>query len=147
EPPNSPFRIAGIGSALYPNTNVMFGFEDARVHDPMTNGRSFGFLRELTRYDPSDYYAKWNDPDSTLLDLLNVRFLITDRTIDLRNRPRYEMLYDGADGRIYRNHDALPRFFSVSKLTVAPAPDRLVDEVRGRGGWGGRAVGERRRAA
>ncbi|MGZ7039413.1 MAG: YfhO family protein, partial [Thermoanaerobaculia bacterium] len=31
EPANSPFRIAGIGSALYPNTNVMFGFEDVRV--------------------------------------------------------------------------------------------------------------------
>ncbi|HEX7679546.1 MAG TPA: YfhO family protein, partial [Thermoanaerobaculia bacterium] len=28
-------RVAGIGGVLFPNTNAMFGIEDARIHDPM----------------------------------------------------------------------------------------------------------------
>jgi hypothetical protein len=160
EPANSPFRIAGIGSALYPNTNAIFGLEDVRVHDPMANARYINFLRERTAYDPSDYYAKWNDPDSKLLELLNVRFLITDRTVDLRDRPRYEIVYDGRDGRIYRNRGALPRFFSERSTTriaiegsagdryqlrvIATQPSLIVSSIALYPGWrvrtGGRSL-------
>jgi hypothetical protein len=108
----------------------MFGFEDARVHDPMANGAYLGFLRELTPYDPSDYYAKWNDPDTPVLDLVNVRYLVTDRGVDLRDRSRYEVVYDGTDGRIYRNRNVLPRFFGVERVVTAPSVEALVEELR-----------------
>ncbi|MGZ8851464.1 MAG: YfhO family protein, partial [Thermoanaerobaculia bacterium] len=139
-PANAPFRIAGIGPALYPNTNVMFGFEDTRVHDPMANGRYLGFLRELTSYDPADYYAKWNDPDSPLLDLLNVAWLVTDQGVDLQNRARYELVYDGFDGRIYRNRRAMPRFFSVPNVVVEPTLGRYVAALKGVTNWRDTAV-------
>jgi len=135
-----PFRISGIGSALYPNTNVMFGFEDARVHDPMANGRFLGLLRELSKYDPADYYAKWDDPDSPLVDLLNVRYMVTDRGVDLKDRARYELVYDGFDGRIYRNKTALPRFFGVRQVIVETSTDRFVEQLRGVRDWSSTAL-------
>lgn len=125
-----PFRISGIGSALYPNTNAMFGFEDTRVHDPMAYGRYLGFLRELSRYDPSDYYAKWNDADSPLVDLLNVRYMLADRGADLLDPSRYELVYDGSDGRIYRNRSAMPRFFAVRNVIVAQSTEAFIEQMR-----------------
>ena len=139
-PANAPFRISGLGSALYPNTNVMFGFEDARVHDPMANGRFLGFLREVSRYDPADYYAKWDDPDSPLLDLLNVRFLVTDRGVDLQDRARFDLVYDGFDGRIYRNRTVLPRFFGVRNVIVESSTERLVATLKNIRDWREAAV-------
>jgi hypothetical protein len=130
-----PFRISGIGSALYPNTNAMFGFEDARVHDPMAYGRYLGFLREVSKYDPSDYYAKWDEADSPLVDLLNVRYMVTDRGVDLRDRARYDLVYDGFDGRIYRNRTAMQRFFAVRDVIVAQSTERFVEEMRRIRGW------------
>ena len=139
-PKNEPVRISGLGSALYPNTNAMFGFEDARVHDPMANGRFLGFLRELSKYDPGDYYAKWDDPDSPLVDLLNVAFMVTDRGVDLADRARYELVYDGVDGRIYRNRSVMPRFFGVKNVIAAATPERVVAALRAVTNWRDTAV-------
>ena len=139
-PKDQPARISGIGSALYPNTNAMFGFEDARVHDPMANGRFLGFLREVSRYDPADYYAKWDDPDSRVVDLLNVAFVVTDRGVDLTDRARYELVYDGFDGRIYRNRTVLPRFFGVRNAIRATSSEQYVAALRSVREWRDTAV-------
>jgi len=105
-----PYRIVGIGAPLFPNTNAIFGFEDVRVHDPMSNARYVDLLRKTRDWDPNAYYEKWNDPDSPLLDFLNVRWVLTEPRVDL---PRYKLVYDGADGRIYENPHVKPRFFAT----------------------------------
>ena len=32
-----PFRVAGVGGSLFPNTGAMFGLDDIRRHDPMAS--------------------------------------------------------------------------------------------------------------
>ncbi len=109
-----PYRIAGIGPPLFPNTNATFNLADVRVHDPMANGRYLGLLRTTRSWDPKAYYEKWNDPDSALLDTLGARWILTEPRVELA---RYRLVYDGADGRIYENPHALPRFYG-SDLTI-----------------------------
>jgi len=106
-------RIVGLGGQIYPNTGAMFGFEDVRVHDPMADHRYVEFLTQTVGWDPQDYYAKWNDADTPVLDFLNVKYVITDPSRQL-SAPRYQQIYAGRDGRIYMNRDVRPRFFAAS---------------------------------
>ncbi|HVR40353.1 MAG TPA: hypothetical protein VMU84_14750, partial [Thermoanaerobaculia bacterium] len=96
-------RIVGIGGALFPNTNAIFGFADVRVHDPMANARYIDMLRRDAHYDTGTYYAKWNDADTPLLNTLNVRWIVTEPGRDVA---RHRLAYDGTDGRIYENVNA-----------------------------------------
>jgi hypothetical protein len=121
-----PYRIAGIGGPLFPNTHTTFGLEDARVHDPMANIRYARFLqRTMKQYNPWEYYPKFNDSDSTALDYLNVRWLLTEPGVDLPDLERYRLLYDGGDGRLWENKRALPRFFAVQSALLTPIPDQV----------------------
>ncbi|HEX8171518.1 MAG TPA: YfhO family protein [Thermoanaerobaculia bacterium] len=115
--PRSGERIVGLGGALFPNTNAVFGLADVRVHDPMSNGRYIGLLTLLTGYDPHDYYAKWKDGESPLLDYLNVRWIVTEPGAVLA---RHRLLYDGPDGRLYENRSVLPRFFAARNVLLTP---------------------------
>ena len=106
-----PYRIAGIGPPLFPNVNAIFKLPDVRVHDPMASGRYLRLLRTTRNWDPLAYYEKWNDPDSALLDVLGARWILTEPRVALA---RYRLVYDGADGRIYENPRALPRFYGAN---------------------------------
>ena len=98
-------RIAGIGEPLYPSTSAMFGFADVRAHDPMENARYDAMLHQAIAYDAADYYAKWKDVDTPLLDDLNARWIITAKGVDSK---RHRLVYDGEDGRIFENVDVKP---------------------------------------
>ena len=52
--------------------------------------------------------------DSALVDLLNVKYVLTTQTID---NPNYTLVYDG-EVKIYRNDDYLPRAFAVNQARV-----------------------------
>ena len=123
---DQPSRIAGLGGELFPNTSAMFGLEDARVHDPIANVQYANLLRRaMDRYDPFEYYPKFNDPDAPILDFLNVRWLVTEKGVDLSDRTRYRLQYDGRDGRIWENRNVLPRFFAARNVLLATAAPRI----------------------
>ncbi|HKR63866.1 MAG TPA: hypothetical protein VJZ00_09050 [Thermoanaerobaculia bacterium] len=93
-------RIVGTGSQLYPYTGAIFGFDDVRPHDPMADASYVALLHEKAGWNSQEYYAKWNDTDTPLLDELRVKYVVTEPTRELEP-PRYKLLYSGRDGRIY----------------------------------------------
>jgi hypothetical protein len=101
-------RVAGIGGVLFPNTNAMFGIEDARIHDPMEPAR---YVHVIGTAITHDYYKKWIDESTPLLDRLNVRWLMTEPGHELKDAARYALRYTGSDGRLYENLHVMPRFF------------------------------------
>lgn len=117
-PHNAPFRVVGIGAALFPNAQAMYGFADIRTHDPMANGRYLGVLRLLTNLETDQYFAKWKVVDTPLLNYLNVRYLIGDRTLDPADHQRYRLVYTGRDGRIFENLGVKPRFFAAHDIVL-----------------------------
>jgi hypothetical protein len=133
-PKQNPARIVGAGPTFFPNLNAVYGFEDVRPHDPMANGRYIGFLSLVTTYDAQDYFARWNDFDTRLLDYLNVRYIITPWMGELP-APRYAMVYDGRDGRIFENRDALPRFFPVRNVVIDFNDDSFYRRLRELTDW------------
>ncbi len=91
---NGLHRFVGMGGQVYPGTNALFGLEDVRVHDPMASTRYVEYLAKNAGWNPADYYAKWQDPESPLLDRLNVKYVVT------------------ADGRVVENPGVRERFYS-----------------------------------
>ncbi|HEV7427751.1 MAG TPA: YfhO family protein [Thermoanaerobaculia bacterium] len=128
-PRNAPFRIVGIGAALFPNAQAMYGFADIRTHDPMAFGRYLGVLRLLTNLETNEYFAKWSNAETPLLNYLNVRYVVGDRGLDPGDARRYSLVYDGNDGRIFENHDVKPRFFAARDIVLEFRHDRFAQTL------------------
>jgi hypothetical protein len=146
---SEPYRIAGIGAPLFPNTHAVFNFEDVRVKDAIASARYLDVLKTRTRsFDATAYYQKLNDPDTPLLDELNVRWLVTEPRVEV-DRAHYRLVYDGADGRVWENLRVKPRFHSPGAFiriaeargdryelhVEARAPARILSSVAYWPGW------------
>jgi len=133
--PRAPFRVAGLGPAFFPNAHALFGVEDVRVHDPMANGRYVGFLRTTFGLNTDDYFMKWEDPDTRVLDLTNVRYIVTDARYAMADRDRYALVYEGKDGRIWENRDVLPRFWAPPNIVLEFKGQKFVDKLAHHTDW------------
>lgn len=122
----APFRIVATGPLFFPNSPAIYGFEDIRAHDPMSNGHYLGLLRVLTGYDTTDYFAKWENLETRMLDYLNVRYVVAPPKFEMKDRQRYPLVYDGRDGRIFENRDVLPRFFVAQNVLLEFRRDPFV---------------------
>ena len=134
-PANDPFRIVGAGAAFFPNISAIYGIEDVRAHDPMANGRYLGILRVLTGYDTEDYFAKWENIGTGVLDFLNVKYIVTGRGADLKDPDRFNLVYDGRDGRIFESRTVLPRFYTVRNVVLEFRDDRFNQLLISHGDW------------
>jgi len=134
-PANEPFRITGIAAQFFPNVSAIYGFEDIRAHDPMAYARYLAFLRLTADYEPWNYFAFLNDASKPVLDFLNVRYVITDPGVPVSDPARYELVYDGRDGRILENRRVLPRFYAVRNVQLEPRPEVLYPRLRAHREW------------
>lgn len=104
--PHEPFRVAGLGWTLLPNAAAQYGLEDVRGSDPMSFADYERYLQRFT----SGGLGLIADPNRPELDFLNVRFLIA--APDASPGGTWRQIYAGADGTLWKNPAALPRFFS-----------------------------------
>lgn len=137
-PATEPFRVNGTGATFFPNLSAMYGFEDVRAHDPMANGRYVGVLRHVTGYDSSNYFATWAEWEKTFSDYMNVRYVLTVPWGELP--PRYRLVYQGWDGRIFENPQVLPRFFPVRNVIIDFNDPSYYRRLRESDDWGGTAI-------
>ncbi|MEO8382345.1 MAG: YfhO family protein [Acidobacteriota bacterium] len=140
-PRQGPFRIVANAATFFPNVPAVFGYEDVRAHDPMSNGRYIGLLSYVVGYDPTEYFARWPDWDHPLLDYLNVRYVVTSAGGELP--PRFVMRYDGTDGRIFENSEVLPRFFAVTNVVIEFNDARYAQKLRDLRDWSHTALLEK----
>ncbi len=127
QPP--PFRVAGAGTALFPGTNVFAGVEDVRTHDPVERRDYVTFLDATGGYPPGSYFKSITDPDASVLDFLNARFLVAAPG-HVPSPERWRPVYGGADGGVFESPTVLPRAFvpaTVRLVAGAPAREPLRD--------------------
>lgn len=116
-PKNDPFRIVANGPMFFPNLAAVYGLEDVRAHDPMTNGRYIRLLEKVVNYDSANYFAPWPDVYSHFLDFLNVRYFLATPHGELKPS-QWALIYAGPDGRIFENTMVLPRFFAARNVVI-----------------------------
>ncbi|HEV7919561.1 MAG TPA: YfhO family protein, partial [Thermoanaerobaculia bacterium] len=140
QPKTNPIRIVGTGPVFFPNAPAIYGFEDVRAHDPMANGRYLGLLRVVTGYDPSDYFAKWVNLDTRMLDFLGVKYVVSSPRATVKDPQRFPLVYDGKDGRIFENRDVLPRFYPTPNVVLEFKRDHFVKRMIRHEDWAHTAV-------
>jgi len=115
-----PFRIAGIGPVLFPNTATMYGLEDARVMTAMT----------LTPLD--DTFPLWcrhggfgfnqiDDLTRPMLSMLNVRFALVPKNEAIP--PGWRDVTTDHATRLIENEHVLPRAFIPRNVRIGVAND------------------------
>ncbi|MCC6175005.1 MAG: oligosaccharide flippase family protein [Chloroflexi bacterium] len=130
------FRIVTYGDddTLPSNTNMLFGLQDVRGYDTIILREYVEYLESIEpqRGIPFSKVAKLFDQrslSSPLLDLLNVKYVLTSKTVV---QPYWTPLAESDGVRVYRNERAMPRAFTLD--AVQPVNDRLtaLAIIRGR---------------
>lgn len=115
-----PFRIGGTGSAFFPNASGMFGLEDIRAHDPMTNARTIGMLRVFGGYSSDNYFGLMGTYEHPFIDYMNLRFLLTSPGEDYSSE-RFRQIYSGEDGKIFENQKLIRVSYKPLSFRVGSA--------------------------
>lgn len=111
--PGGPWRGAGEGQNMFPSLLSVYGVDELRPHNPLvpmpylrTLEAAFGFASTTLNYFPS-----FGGIDHPFLDFLNVRVIASSigwppaKTLERIDGDRFALF------TIYRNPDALPRWF------------------------------------
>lgn len=124
-----PFRITTLSAGEKPlnaNTPWLYDLQDARGYGSIITRQYADYMSLIStqyellynRISPLPANEPWA-LDSPLLDLLNVRYVVTEGTID---NPGYALVYDG-EVRIYENLDVMPRAFTLPAASALPVDD------------------------
>lgn len=123
--PGGPWRVVGEDRMLFPSLLAVYGIADVRTHNPLapmpylrTLEAAFGFAPTTANYFPA-----FQGIDHPFLDFLNVRAVTS---VDAFPPPRTLQRIDGGrfgHYRLYRNPDALPRWFLPSAADVVRQGD------------------------
>ncbi len=113
------------------NVGMYYDLQDIRGYDSIIPKRYTDYMGLIEEQGELLYnrVARLRYPeslDSPLLDLLNVKYVITAETID---RSGYTLVYDG-ELRVYRNDDYMPRAFIVYEAEVLPDEPSLFARLR-----------------
>jgi O-antigen/teichoic acid export membrane protein len=110
---------------LHANTPWLYDFQDIRGYDSIISKQ---YVEYMTAIEPQGELLhnriqpiyRWESLNSPLLDLLNVRFIITSESIDL---PKLELVWEGEGLHVYDNKAVAPRSFVLPASATIVADD------------------------
>jgi O-antigen/teichoic acid export membrane protein len=118
------YRPTGSTKTLNPNIPWLHSLQDVRGYDSIIPAQYVEYMRQIEAQGELLYNqiaAVYNVEhlSSPLLDLLNIRYVVTEGDIP---NPDYSPVYDG-EVQIYENVDALPRAFALPNAEVVGQAD------------------------
>ena len=112
-----PYRIVARGWSLLPDTPGWYGLEDVKSTSPFTTPE---YLRLFSGYFAASGFEQIIGATKyPFCDYLNVRYIYVPPG-DVPLRDDVVEIYRGADGAVFRNDRALPRYFLARHFDVEP---------------------------
>ena len=112
-----PYRIVARGWSLLPDTPGWYGLEDVKSTSPFTTPE---YLRLFNGYFAASGFEQIVGATKyPFCDYLNVRYIYVPPG-DVPLRDDVVEIYRGADGAVFRNDRALPRYFLAKHFDVEP---------------------------
>jgi hypothetical protein len=112
-----PYRIVARGWSLLPDTPGWYGLEDVKSTSPFTTPE---YLRLFSGYFAASGFEQIIGATKyPFCDYLNVRYIYVPPG-DTPLRDDVVEIYRGADGAVFRNDRALPRYFLARHFDVEP---------------------------
>lgn len=116
------YRVVTYGKFVF-NGLAPFGIDDVGGYCPIFHKR-YGDYLHLSQWGPDvplpEEHSRWTffcSFGSPLLDLVNVKYLLLPKDVEITHSPQLELAYDG-EIRIYRNRSVFPRVFLVPDYEV-----------------------------
>jgi len=118
--------VKGRQKPFNANTFSYWDIQDARGYDSIIPRQYVEYMRAIEPQDELQFnriapIKQRESLQSPLLDLLNVKYVITSREI---RSTKYTLVYDD-ELRVYRNEEVLPRAFMVHSATLVAGSDEL----------------------
>jgi O-antigen/teichoic acid export membrane protein len=100
------------------NANVgwFYDLEDVRGYDSLFTAQYRDYMRLIDDQDELLFnriapLRHWSGLDSPMLDMLNVKYVLTEEEERLDKSPKYRLAYEDESMRVYENLGALPRAY------------------------------------
>jgi hypothetical protein len=122
---NQPVRMAALGWSFIPDTPGYYGLEDVKTTDPMHDDRYTRVLKTFLKINPGDYDQTIGDVRSPFFDYLNIGLLYVPPRVPFDDHTFWK-LYDGPDGRVYKNLETLPRYQLIAHFEVHGSLDDAI---------------------
>ncbi|MEP7011475.1 MAG: YfhO family protein [Acidobacteriota bacterium] len=120
------WRVAGLGSALLPQSAAFFGLEEVRGYDPMT----FAPYAEFIGHAGTPTYPGWtrlSEPAQPILSFLGVRFIFGPPR--MRVPAGLFRIYGGREGTVFENPGALPRLFIPASVALEQVREKAIERA------------------
>ncbi|HET9767872.1 MAG TPA: YfhO family protein, partial [Thermoanaerobaculia bacterium] len=131
---HGPWRAVAEDLLVYPSLLPVYGVADVRPHNPLAVREQLAVLGRAFGFAPGgafeSYFSRFGNVEHPLLDFLNVRVVLTNPYLPAKRR--LERVY-GPDPRVFevwRNPDALPRWFLPTAAEAVPKR-RVLDWIGG----------------
>ncbi|MCX6044132.1 MAG: YfhO family protein [Chloroflexi bacterium] len=126
------FRVGGTGLILNPNSGMFFELADVRGYEPLAPRRYIELLSQLSGFYHFGTHFLLTQADSPLLDLLNVKYMLTDQALT----GKWQLVYPNssksptrAGVKVFQNQTVLPRAFLVYQAEVVANPTASLARV------------------
>lgn len=112
---------------LHANTPWLFGLQDVRGYDSIIPKQYADYMASIEPqgellYNRIQPIRNWQSLNSPMLDLLNVKYIVTTETVEL---PKLVQVWAGEGVRVYENLAASPRAFTLPVSATVLAKDPL----------------------
>jgi hypothetical protein len=118
----SVFRVAGWQNAMLPNAARVYGLQDVRSYDGIGH-RDYSAVLELGFHFNGNTYQLVNTSSRSLVDLLNIKYVVAAGDVDLPPND-FELVHQDR-ARVYRNRHVQPRAFLVDNSVVLAGREAL----------------------
>ncbi|RMF51477.1 MAG: hypothetical protein D6749_07705 [Chloroflexota bacterium] len=126
------FQAPNATATLNANMAWRFGLQDVRGYDSIITRQYVLYLQQIAPQNQLLYnriapiYPDTAEAlNSPYLDLLSVRYVLSEAPLDLAQFPHYRLAYEDVSVRIYENTRALPRAF-VTDSEALPEQARVI---------------------
>ncbi len=117
------------------NANLawMTGFQDVRGYDSIIAKQYVEYMKAIEPQNELDFnriqpIGSWEALNSPLVDLLGVKYVITEETLDL---PKLQLAWEGEGVRVYENLAAMPRAYLLADTaTVISVPQQVYKQMQ-----------------
>ncbi len=122
------YRVAGLGLTLMPNSGMVYHISDVRGYDAVAPKRYMDLFGQIEGSARVTLFWLLKEADSPLLDLLNVKYILTEQNLG----GRWEQVYQDDDGmRVYQNRTVMPRAFVVHQAQYVDSAEESLARLTG----------------
>jgi O-antigen/teichoic acid export membrane protein len=117
---------------FYANVGWFYDLQDIRGYDSLFSAQYRDYMRLIDQQDELLFnrvapLRGWSALDSPMLDMLNVKYVLTEEQLD--DNPKYRLVYEDESLRVYENLGAMPRAYTMD-YACTTASDELLTTMR-----------------